>query len=150
MAVQRMKQTGLKGAWGVWAHLSLHERRMTVAETRIIAKMTHGKLAAAMETWKDLLRAARRDARAKAFAVALVGRRSVSVLKWWSTVMNSAKWTEQVLLARTSLAELRGKSKTQLLVSAIRTWDNFKEQEAENACNGSPQDSPNKTKFVSY
>jgi hypothetical protein len=131
LAIRRMQQAGLMEAWGVWAHLGTAARKLTVAEERIIARILHNRLAAAMLSWSAVLRTARLEARAKAFAFVLSSRRIMSVLKWWASATRSAKWTEHVLIARARLAEMRGRAQCQLLMTALRTWDEFTEQQSE-------------------
>ena len=145
-AVQRLQQAGLKEVWSVWAHLGTKARLMAVAAQRIMAQGVHFRLATAIESWFDVHRAARSAARANAFAIILRGRRTKSVLKWWTSAAESSKWTENVLIVRARLAEIRGMAQCQLLFTVLRAWDEFTELASENS--NSSLTSANVNKFV--
>jgi hypothetical protein len=133
LAVKRMQHAGLIDAWNVWAQQGSKARQIAVAEERIRARVRRSRLVPAMDSWYAVLRAARTEARAKAFALMLSGRRTKSSLKCWSSATWTAKWTENVLIARARMAELRGRSQCQLLIAVIKTWDDFTELESESS-----------------
>jgi hypothetical protein len=133
LAVKRMQQAGLMSAWNVWTRLGKEARQMAVVEQRIFARVQHNRLAGALESWYDVLRAARREARAKAFALVLSGRRKLLLLRSWSSATGSAKWIENVMATRARLAESRARAQCQLLAGVLRSWDEFIEQESENS-----------------
>ena len=55
------------------------------------------------------------------------------MLKWWTSAAESTKWAESVLIVLARLAEIRGMSQCQLLITAFRAWDEFTELGSENS-----------------
>ncbi len=145
LAVKRMQRRELQLAWSTWVKMCTVARRVAVAQGRLLDLVMLCCLASAWDRWRDAVRAAGRERRAAAFAVAKVNWRAKVLLQRWRSAAGDIVRVVQAMTTRATMAELRARSKCQKLLAVFRVWQALRDARPD-----SSSISVNLSKIFSY